>query len=300
MKILVTGSEGNIGSILVPYLEKLGHNVFCVDIKQSYRENYIISDITNPIDLIPTIINFKPEIIVHLAAMVSRITSEKSSTMTIDSNLSGLNNIIGLCKINDSKLIYFSTSEIYGDIGGILHEDRPDIDPNNRYGLSKYLGEKIVEYEVNYNNLKAVTVRPFMFYDEDENFGVNRSAMIRFVEGLVKDETIEVHKNAKRSWLHISDAVVLIEKTFYVNEYSVINLASTEVIDMEMFANMICEKLGKDFNKLCNVIEQPKQMTLNKTPSTIKMLKQLNYTPKISVSDGLTLVIYKVKQRLNK
>lgn len=300
MRILITGSEGNIGSKLVPYLEKRQHEVFCVDIKQTYRDNYIISDITNPIDLTPIIIDFKPEIIVHLAAMVSRITSEKSPTMTIDSNLSGLNNIIGLCKINDSKLIYFSTSEIYGNIGGVLYEDRPDIEPNNRYGLTKYLGEKIVEYEVKYNNLKAVTVRPFMFYDEDENFGVNRSAMIRFVEGLVKDEIIEVHKNAKRSWLHISDAVVLIEKTFYLNEYSVINLANQEIVDMEVFAHMICDKLGKDFYKLCNVIEQPKQMTLDKTPSTVKMLKQLNYTPKVSINDGLTLVINKVKERLNK
>ena len=52
MRILVTGSEGNIGSKLVPYLEECGHKVFCLDIVQRYRDNYVIADIRNPLDLI--------------------------------------------------------------------------------------------------------------------------------------------------------------------------------------------------------------------------------------------------------
>lgn len=298
MKIIVTGSEGNIGSKLVPYLEKIGHDVYCVDQVQKYRNNYIISDIMNPVDMFSIVNNFKPDAIIHLAAMVSRITCEKSAGITINSNLTGLNNIINLCKINDSKLIYFSTSEIYGNIGGILKEDRFDIEPNNRYGLTKYLGEKIVEYEVKYHGLKAVTVRPFMFYDEDENFGENRSAMIRFVESLLKDEKIEVHKNAKRGWTHIDDAVILIEKTLYLDEYNVINIASREVVDMDDFAKMICNILNKDYNKLVDVIEQPKQMTLEKIPYVDNMIKLLNYEPQVSLEDGLNRVIEKVKQRL--
>lgn len=299
MKIIVTGSEGNIGSKLVPYLEKKGHNVYCVDQVQKYRNNYIISDIMNPVDMFSIVNDFKPDAIIHLAAMVSRITCEKSAGITINSNLTGLNNIINLCKINDSKLIYFSTSEIYGNIGGVLKEDRLDIEPNNRYGLTKYLGEKIVEYEVKYHGLKAVTVRPFMFYDEDENFGENRSAMIRFVESLLKDEKIEVHKNAKRGWTHIDDAVILIEKTLYLDEYNVINIASREVVDMDDFAKMICNILNKDYNKLVDVIEQPKQMTLEKIPYVDNMIKLLGYEPQVTLEDGLNRVIEKVKKRLN-
>jgi len=300
MRVLVTGSEGNIGSKLIPYLESVGHTVFCVDIQQKFRENYIISDVTNPIDMVKVVNGFKPEVIIHMAAMVSRITCEKSPNMSVDVNLNGLNNIIELCKLFDSKLIYFSTSEIYGDIGGELFEDRNDISPNNIYGLTKYLGEKIVEHNVNYHKLKAVTVRPFMFYDEDESFGENRSAMIRFAENLLMDEKIQVHKNAKRSWLHISDAVVLIEKTFYLDNYQTINLANSEIVDMEVFANKMCNILGKDYIALCDVIEQPIQMTLEKIPSTLKMDKLLGYKPKIDIDKGLRLVIDQVIMRKNK
>jgi len=278
MRILVTGSEGNIGSKLVPYLIECGHKVFCVDIKQSYRDNYIISDIINPIDSVKIFNDFKPEIVIHLAAMVSRITCEKSASITISSNLLGLSNIIELCKLHSSKLIYFSTSEVYGNIGGILSEDREDIQPNNRYGLTKLMGEKLVEYEVKYHNLKAVSLRPFMFYDEDESFGENRSAMIRFIEGAISDgEKLQVHKNSKRSWTHIHDAVRLIEKSIYLENYEVINIANSEVINMEDFAQKIIKLSNKQFDDVFEIIPQPEQMTLEKIPSTDKMDKLLNY-----------------------
>ena len=61
-----------------------------------------------------------------------------------------------------------------------MDEEISDPQPNNRYGLSKLLGEQLVEYEVRTNNLKAVSLRPFMMYDENEDLGDHRSAMIRF------------------------------------------------------------------------------------------------------------------------
>jgi nucleoside-diphosphate-sugar epimerase len=299
MKILVTGSEGNIGSKLVPYLIECGHQVFCVDIKQSYRDNYIISDVTNPIDSIKVFNEFKPEVVIHLAAMVSRITCEKSASITISSNLLGLSNIIELCKLHNSKLIYFSTSEVYGNIGGVLSEDRIDIQPNNRYGLTKLMGERLVEYEVKYHNLKAVTLRPFMFYDEDESFGENRSAMIRFIEGCISNsEKLQVHKNSKRSWTHIYDAVRLIEKSIYLENYEVINIANSEVIDMEDFANKVINLSNKQFDDVFDIIPQPQQMTLEKIPFTGKMDRLLGYKPVVRIDEGLKLVYDKVKKRI--
>jgi len=53
----------------------------------------------------------------------------------------------------------------------LLEETLPDPRPNNRYGLSKLLGEQVVEYEVRTNGLRAVTLRPFMIYDELEELG---------------------------------------------------------------------------------------------------------------------------------
>jgi len=45
MKILVTGSEGNIGKKLVPYLRSCGHEVMRLDIQQGYADDYFKQDI---------------------------------------------------------------------------------------------------------------------------------------------------------------------------------------------------------------------------------------------------------------
>ena len=298
MKILVTGSEGNIGSKLVPFLKKMNHTVYCVDIKQKYDDDYILSDITNPIDLLEIFNTFKPDVVFHLAAMVSRITCEKSPSLCVHTNITGTNNIIQLCKTFKSKLIYFSTSEIYGNIGGLLSENRSDIKPNNLYGLTKYLGEKLVEYEVENNQLDCIVVRPFMFYDEEETMGVHRSAMIRFAESLLKNKKIIVHKGSKRSWMHISDAVIILEKLIHVNDFHILNIGNEDVINMEVLAEKMCNYLGLEYNEYVEESELPSKMTLTKYPDTNKQYELTKHKCNISIDDGIDKLFTIMKNRV--
>jgi nucleoside-diphosphate-sugar epimerase len=298
MKIIVIGSEGNIGTRLVPYLRSCGHEVLRSDIIQHYATDYVQTDIVSLLDLYDSAIKFKPDVIYHLAAMVSRVTCEKAPHLTIDTNFSGTNNVIQLCKTLSAKLVYFSTSEIYGNIGGLLSESRLDVAPNNRYGLTKYLGEKLVEYEAFNHNLKAVTVRPFMFYDELETMGDHRSAMIRFAEGLMSQKKITVHKNSKRSWLHMTDAVKALEKVIHVDQYEIFNLGHPTVVDTEYIASYMCNKLKVDFNDSVDLVELPLQMTLVKTPDLFKQKSILNFEPEISIEEGIEKVLAKVKGRI--
>jgi nucleoside-diphosphate-sugar epimerase len=298
MKILVIGSEGNIGVKLTQKLIKCGHEVLRADILQHFSPDYAQTDIVSMLDLYSAVDRFKPDVVYHLAAMVSRVTCEAAPHLTIDTNLSGTNNVAQLCKRIGAKMINFSTSEIYGNIGGILSEDRTDIEPNNRYGLTKYLGEKIVEYEVKYHNLKAVTARPFMYYDEDETLGDHRSAMIRFAEGLLNGDKIAVHKNSKRAWLHMDDAVVALEKLIYVDKYCAINIGYPKVVQTEYIAQYMCNKIGVDYRKMVDLVELPFQMTLEKIPDLTRQKKLLGFEPTISIEEGMDRVITKVKSRL--
>jgi len=298
MKIIVIGSEGNIGTKLVAYLRRCGHEVLRADITQHFADDYVQTDVVSLLDLYDAASKFRPDVIYHLAAMVSRVTCEATPHMTIDTNLSGTNNVAQICKTLGAKMINFSTSEIYGNIGGLLSEDRADIAPNNRYGLTKYLGEKIVEYEVHNHGLKAVTVRPFMYYDEDETIGDHRSAMIRFAEGLLNGKKITVHKNSKRSWMYMDDAVVALEKLIYLDRYHAINLGHPNVVETEYIAKYMCEKLGVDFKRYVELINLPEQMTLIKIPDLTKQKALLGFEPRISIEEGINRVLTKVKERI--
>jgi nucleoside-diphosphate-sugar epimerase len=297
-RILVTGSEGNVGSELVPYLESLGHDVLCLDVLQKYRPNYILCDILNLADAETEISAFKPDIVFHLAAMVSRITCEKSLSMAISTNMTGTSNIIQLCKRHNAKLINFSTSEVYGNQNILLEEDITPM-PNNIYGITKLWAEELVAYEGKHSNLKYINVRPFMMYSEYENMGENRSAMIRFAESVVTGNTFEVHKNAQRSWLHMSDAVEMYERLMHINSNELVNVGNSTFIDIEEMARFMCDYVGQD-HSLIQLSELPDKMTLTKIASFDKLKQLINYTPKVDQKHGMIRVIERVQRNLKK
>jgi nucleoside-diphosphate-sugar epimerase len=296
-RVLVTGSEGNVGSELVPYLESKGHEVLCLDILQKYRTNYILCDILNLADAETEIANFKPDIVIHLAAMVSRITCEKSLSMAISINMTGTSNIIQLCKRYDAKLINFSTSEVYGNQNILLEEDIVPM-PNNIYGITKLWAEELVAYEGKHSNLKYINVRPFMMYSEYENMGENRSAMIRFAESVVNNTPFEVHKNAKRSWLHMSDASEIYEQLMHVDGNHLVNVGNSDFIDIEEMARFMCDYVGRD-HSLIQLSELPNKMTLTKVASFNRLKQLIDYTPGVEQKDGMIRVINRVKGILN-
>lgn len=290
MKILVIGSEGNIGSKLVPHLRACGHEVHRSDQIQNYAEDYTVANILSPIDLLSVFKEFDPDVVYILAAMVSRVTCEDSPGLTIDTNFSGLNNIIQLCRNYNSRLVYFSTSEVYGNIGGKLSEGR-ECKPNNIYGLTKYLGEKLVEYYLQ----DAIIVRPFMFYDEDETRGDHRSAMIRFCWHLSRKEKITIHKGSRRSWMHISDAVKVLEKLLYTKGPQTVNIGHSDLIKTEALARMICSKLQLKYQDY--VIEEPlpERMTLDKQPDISRQFQLTGIYPSVDIKTGIERVLNKLR-----
>lgn len=296
MKVLVIGSEGNIGTPLVKHLRHKGHDIREVDIVQGWRPGYTVGDINHPLDLLPAF-DWGPDVVILLSAMVSRVTCEQASSLALSTNLSGINNVLQLCKRSNSKVVFFSTSEIYGPECNPMDESISDPKPNNRYGLSKLLGEKLVEYEVQQYKLRAVTIRPFMMYDENEDFGDHRSAMIRFAYNLAHGLPIEVHRGSARSWLHVSDAVRAIEQSMYLDTYSVINIGHPEVTPMDVLARMICTKLGADFN-LIKIVDVPERITAIKRPLLERQKKLLGIVPNVSLEEGATLVCNGVIERI--
>jgi nucleoside-diphosphate-sugar epimerase len=295
-RALVIGSEGNIGTPLVQHLKARGYEVLESDIRAGWRDRFVMADINHPVDLLPAF-DWKPDVVFLLSAMVSRVTCEQASSLAIATNLGGINNVLQLAKRVNAKVVFFSTSEVYGPGLDRMDEGEAHPRPNNRYGLSKLLGEQLVEYEARTYGLHAVSVRPFMIYDENEDLGDHRSAMIRFSSDLAQGRPIEVHRGTSRSWLHISDAVRAIEAAARVAEYSVINIGHPDVVPMSTLAEMIRRELGAD-PALVRDVTLPDRMTAMKRPALDRMKTLLGVEPMVSLADGVTRVCARVRERL--
>lgn len=297
-KALVVGSEGNIGAPLVTFLKQRGYEVLETDIRPAWRDGYIMADINYPIDLLPAF-DWGPDVVFMLSSIVSRVTCEQAGGLAISTNLAGINNVLQLCNRAGAMMVFFSTSEVYGPECDPMDEADSNPRPNNRYGLSKLLGEQLVEYEVRSHGLKAVTLRPFMIYDENESFGDHRSAMIRFASNLASGVPIEVHRGSARSWLHISDALSAIEAAASVEEYAVINIGHLDVVPIADLAEMIRDELDAQ-PELIRVRDLPGQMTLVKRPVLARQREILGIVPKISLPRGVQLVTSAVNERLRR
>jgi nucleoside-diphosphate-sugar epimerase len=294
-KALVIGSEGNIGKPLVKHLRSLGYAVTETDNRPAWRPNYVMADIRNPADLLQAF-DCQPDVVFLLSAMVSRVTCEQAASLAIDTNLAGTQNVLELTKRAKAHLVYFSTSEVYGPELEIMDEASVP-KPNNRYGLSKLLSESLVEYEVVQHGLSAVTLRPFMMYDENEDLGDHRSAMIRFATNLALGKPIEVHQGSARGWFHASDAMRSIEAAARLDRYAVINIGSPDIRPIAELAEMIRAELGAS-KDLVKVVDLPCRMTLAKRPTLLRQQELLGVIPQVDLEEGVKRVCSRVVERL--
>jgi nucleoside-diphosphate-sugar epimerase len=287
-RALVIGSEGNIGVRLVEYLRLTGYEVLESDIRPAWREGYLMADINHPLDLLPAF-DWKPDVVFLLAAAVGRMTCEQAASLAITTNLAGIANVLQLCLRSNSMCVNFSTSEVYGPSCAIMDDTLAMPQPNNRYGLSKWLAEQLVEYEVRNHGLRAITLRPCMIYDELETVGEHRSAMIRFASNLAQGRAINVHQGSARGWLHVTDACRAIEAAAHVPHYATINIGHPHIVPMLELARMIALELDVD-SSLIRETELPPQMTLIKQPTLDRQRELLHVEPWIGLEEGVRRV----------
>jgi nucleoside-diphosphate-sugar epimerase len=295
-KALVIGSEGNIGAPLVRHLRAGGYDVLESDIRPGWRPGYVMADINHPVDLLPAF-DWGPDVVFLLSAIVSRVTCEQAGGVAVATNLGGVNNVLQLAKRAGAMVVFFSTSEVYGPHCNPMDERDSNPQPNNRYGLSKLLGESLVEYEVRTHGLRAVSVRPFMIYDENEDLGDHRSAMIRFTSELALGRPIDVHRGSARSWLHVSDAIRAIEAAVHLSEYAVINIGHPDVVPIAALAEKIGRELGVSAD-LVRDVDFPERMTAIKRPVLTRMKALLGVEPSVSLDEGIRRVCARVRERL--
>jgi nucleoside-diphosphate-sugar epimerase len=142
-----------------------------------------------------------------------------------------------------------------------------------------------------------VSLRPFMMYDENEQFGDHRSAMIRFASNLALGRPIEVHRGSARGWLHVSDAVCAIERAAHVQQYAVINIGHPDVRPIQDLAEMVRKELGASENLVLHS-DLPVRMTLVKRPTLDRQREILGVVPQVSLEAGVRRVCQRVRQRL--
>ena len=241
-KILITGSSGYIGSVLISKIKK---NIVGIDKHKSKFKDFRLKKINllNKKKLQEFINKLRPNIIIHLAAesTLDNVLTKKKSYE--NNNIIGTRNLLNsIKKLKLKKFIFSSTASVYKKSNKILGEQSPTA-PDNIYAKTKYHNEKqIKEFFKN----KPTSVYIFRFFnvcsaDINNKIGELHNPETHFVPILVNkalnDKVVKIYgnnykttdKTCVRDYIHINDLCSAIIKSIKKKidiRFNVINLGS--------------------------------------------------------------------------
>lgn len=149
MKVLVTGTSGQLGFDVMNELKKRGHEGIGADRHDSENADFehIILDITDRDQVLKAVSNIKPDAIVHCAAWTNVDGAEEPENLAAVRavNVDGTKNLADAAKSVDAKMVYISTDYVFNGEGDMPWQpDQKDYAPLNVYGQSKLDGELAV------------------------------------------------------------------------------------------------------------------------------------------------------------
>lgn len=302
-KVLVTGGRGTIGVPLVKELKKRGHEVWQIDLQHCAEPNYFRVDIGQYRQL-KRVFDQQYDYVYHLAAEFGRINGEEYYEQVWQTNVIGTRNLLEFQKEQGFKLIFTSSSEIYGESGSLsLKEGLSDEQPlfqQNDYAISKWVNEmQILNFQKKFQT-ETVRVRLFNAYGPGENYHPYRSVVCLFCYRALHNRPFQVFKNYHRVFMYIDDLIPTlanISERFIPGR--VYNIGGAEYRSVEELAGLVLKHTGGG-QHLIQLLPEDTHNTVNKRPDITRAVVELDHSPRITLEEGVPQTIEWMKDMYHK
>lgn len=296
MKSIVTGGAGFIGSHLVDSLLKIGHEVIILDnFSTGRREN--LAHVKNQIKIVECdlsilgdwTLNFdNVDWVFHLAALADIVPSIQNPNAYFQANVNGTFNVLESCKIyNVKRVVYAASSSCYGIPDAYPTKEDAEIRPQYPYALTKRVGEEIAIHWSEIYGLPLVSCRFFNVYGTRSRTSGTYGAVfgVFLAQKLAKKPmTVVGDGNQTRDFTYVTDvadALICVAKSNKTGE--IYNIGSGQTVSV----NKLVELLKGDY--IC-IPKRPGEPDC--TFANIDKIKSdLNWSPKVSIEDGVEVVL---------
>ena len=301
MKIVVTGGAGFIGSHIVEYLVSRGDEVTVLDnLHTGKKEN--LEKVIERIDFIKTdILNFEDlkkilknkDGIFHEAALASVQESFVKPTEYQNVNVKGTENILELAKEYGFKVVYASSSSVYGDPSSIPIKENMEKNPINPYAQTKVDDETLAEQYAKLG-VDVIGLRYFNVFGErqSENYaGVIKLFLERIQEGL--PPIINGDGSQIRDFVYVKDVVnaniLALESDV---KHAFINIGTGKTISILELANQIIRSSGLE---LMPIFREALEGDVHESQADIELAKNLlKWEPKMELEKWLSDTVPKL------
>lgn len=303
MKILVTGCCGFIGSHLSERLLKLKHDVVGIDCFTDYYSKKLkeqnLSNFVNDgnfefieknlleVDL-KQLIEDGVDYIFHEAAQAGvRYSWGENFDIYTENNILATQRLLEACKESRvKKMIYASSSSVYGDVNSFPMKETDTVKPVSPYGVSKLATEHLCSLYYKNFDVHSISLRYFTVYGPRQRPDM---AFNKFIKAIDNDEVIEIYGDGKqtRDYTYISDIIDanILAMNSKIDNAEVFNIGGGARTGLITVIELI-EKLIDKKAKLKYIDSQKGDM--QHTASDISKAKnKLGYQPKVNLNDGL-------------
>ena len=297
---LVTGGAGFLGSHLIDRLIEKGDKVFCLDNFYTGSDNNIKHWFSNPnFELLSHNVVDNLELNVdriwHLACPASPLHYQRDPIETARTNFLGTYNMLELARKNKSKILFASTSEIYGD---------PEVHPQPEsykgcvnpigirscYDEGKRIGETLC---FDYNRIHKLEIRVMRIFNTygprmlPNDGRVVSNFIVQALTG--NDLTIYGDGSQTRSFCYVDDLIDGMVALMNSNSLGPINIGN----DREFTVLDLAEKVREKIDPKLKIVfkDLPEDDPLQRKPVLTRALDDLNWQPKINLDEGLDKTI---------
>lgn len=294
MNILVTGGLGAVGTPLVKELRRRGHEVWVADRGHHHHPQYIRCDIGEYRQVERLFRAAAIDLVYHLGAEFGRWNGEDFYETLWRSNAVGTKHMIRLQEQHGFRMVFSSSSEVYGDYRGIMTEDvleQVPIRQMNDYAITKWVNEMQIMNSADQHQTETVRVRLFNTYGPGEYYSDYRSAICLFVYRALHRIPYTVYTSHKRTSSYVDDTartLANISERFIPGE--VYNIAGTEYHDMKTANDIIINILGIS-DDFVEYRENEPHTTLDKRVVAEKAMRDLDLHQTIGLQEGITRTI---------
>ena len=219
MKCIVTGGAGFIGSNLTDRLIDDGHEVIIFDdLSTGFKENVNSKARFNNIDVgieqsVPYMVNLMEgvDVVFHMACLARVQPSIEEPLLYHNKNINGLVNVLEACRKSGVKrLVFSSSSSVYGDAEEVPTTEMCQLDPMSPYALHKLVGEQYCKLYSDLYGIETVSLRYFNVYGERQpTIGAYCLVMGVFAQQLLNGEPMTINGDGeqRRDFTYVGDVV---------------------------------------------------------------------------------------------
>ena len=295
MKVLITGGSGFIGSYLVKHLLEQGHEVKVLDLRKPDIEHKKLEFVNKSVmdELAEDIHGC--DIVYHFAAMLGVDNSDKRPLETMRINLEGSVNVFkSAVEANVKRMIYASSSEVYGEPRELPIGEDSVKGPVSAYGVSKLAAEI---YAKAYNHEFGTDIKIVRFFNVYGRGQSNNFVIPIFINKALENKPLKVFGEGSqtRCFTYVEDIAegvfTVLEKGKTGEAYNIGNNQPTTILELAQTIKAVTGSKSEIIKAGFGKATRLKSREIEYRIPDISKMKALGWEPKTMVREGIKKIL---------